>query len=140
MVRDKELKDQGRGSYEMKEASVVSVKQLAIKWIDNRSVTVLSSFDSVEPMKSVKWYDKEEKKLIEVQCSAAIANRNKNMGGVDLLDAFLSYYQINVRFKKLYHRLLRHFFPLAPIQGWILYKNNPWRGFLVFEKIQTFCC
>ena len=100
MVRDKELKDQGRGSYEMKEASVVSVKQLAIKWIDNRSVTVLSSFDSVEPMKSVKWYDKEEKKLIEVQCSAAIANRNKNMGGVDLLDAFLSYYQINLRSKK----------------------------------------
>lgn len=100
MVRDKELKDQGRGSYEMKEASVVSVKQLAIKWIDNRSVTVLSSFDSVEPMKSVKWYDKEEKKFIEVQCSAAIANRNKNMGGVDLLDAFLSYYQINVRSKK----------------------------------------
>ena len=41
MASDKELKDQGRGSYEMKEASVDGVKVLAIKWIDNHSVTVL---------------------------------------------------------------------------------------------------
>ena len=31
---------------------------------------------------------------------AAIANHSKHMGGVDLLDAFLSNYQINVRSKK----------------------------------------
>ena len=54
MASDKELKDQGRGSYEMKEASVDGVKVLAIKWIDNHSVTVLSLFDSFEPMKTDK--------------------------------------------------------------------------------------
>ena len=53
MASDKELKDQGRGSYEMKEASVDGVKVLAIKWIDNHSVTVLSLFDSFEPMKLI---------------------------------------------------------------------------------------
>ena len=47
MTSDKELKDQGRGSNEMKQASVDRVKLLAMKWIGNRSVTVLSSFDSV---------------------------------------------------------------------------------------------
>ena len=67
MASDKELKDQGRGSYEMKEASVDGVKVLAIKWIDNHSATVLSLFDSFEPMKTVKWYDKIEKKFIQVQ-------------------------------------------------------------------------
>ena len=92
MASNKELKDQGQGSYEMKEVSVDSVKLLAIKWIDNQSVTVLSLFDSVEPMKTVKRYDTKEKKFIEVQFLAAIANYNKHMGGVDLLDAFLSYY------------------------------------------------
>ena len=67
MASDKELKDQGRGSYEMKEASVDGVKVLAIKWIDNHSVTVLSLFDSFELMKTDQWYDKIEKKFIQVQ-------------------------------------------------------------------------
>ena len=44
MASDKELKDQDWDSYEMKEASFDGVKLLAIKWIDNRSVTMLSSF------------------------------------------------------------------------------------------------
>ena len=91
MANDKELKDEGRGSYEMKEASVDGVKLLAIKWTDNRSVTVLSSFDSVETMKTAKRYVKKEKKFIQVQCPGAVANYNKHMGGADLLDAFLSY-------------------------------------------------
>ena len=91
MASDKELKDEGRGSYEMKEASVDGVKLLAIKWTDNCSVTVFSSFDSVEAMKTVKRYVKKEKKFIEVQCPAAVANYNEHMGGADLLDAFLSF-------------------------------------------------
>ena len=74
-------------------------------------------------MKNVKRYDRKEKKLIEDQCPAAIAYSNKHMGGVDLLDAFLSYYQINVRSKKWYHRLLWHLFDLTFIQGWILHKK-----------------
>ena len=53
MVSDKELKDQDWDSYGMKEASFDGVKLLAVKWIDNGSVTVLSSFDSVEPVKTV---------------------------------------------------------------------------------------
>ena len=73
------MKDQGRGSYEMKEAPVDGLKLLAIKWIDKRSATVLSSFDSVEQMKTVKRYDKKEKKFIEVKYPAAIANYNKQV-------------------------------------------------------------
>ena len=53
MVSDKELKDQDWDSYGMKEASFDGVKPLAVKWIDNGSVTVLSSFDSFEPVKTV---------------------------------------------------------------------------------------
>ena len=73
------MKNQGRGSYEMKEAPVDGLKLLAIKWIDKRSATVLSSFDSVEQMKTVKRYDKIEKKFIEVKYPAAIANYNKQV-------------------------------------------------------------
>ena len=45
------------------------------------------------------------------------------MGGVDLLDAFLSYYRIHVRSKKCYHRLLWHSFDLSLVKGWVLHKR-----------------
>ena len=67
MASGKELKDQDQGSHEMKEASVDGVKLLAMKSIDKYLVTVLSPFDSVEPMKTVKRYDEKENKFIEVQ-------------------------------------------------------------------------
>ena len=122
MASDKELKDQGQGSYEMKEASVDGVKLLAMKSIDKYSVIVLLPFDSVEPIKTVKRYDKKEKKFIELQCPAAIANYSKYMSGVDLLDAFLSYYQMCCPRNGIIG-LLCHFFDLALIQGWILHKK-----------------
>ena len=80
-----------RGSYEVKNA--IKVDLLAIKWIDNRSVTTLTSHDSTEPIKSVQRYDKKENAHIQVQCPVVIANYNKHMGGVGLLDGFLNYYR-----------------------------------------------
>ena len=70
-------------------------------------------------MKTDKWYEKIEKKFIQVQT----ANYNKHMSGGDLFDAFLSYYRINVWSKKCYHGLLWHFFDLALVKGSILHKK-----------------
>lgn len=50
--------------------------------------------------------------LVLIAQLAVIANYNKHMGGVDLFDAYLSYYHIRVPSKKWYHRLLWHFFDL----------------------------
>ena len=61
-----------RGSYEVKNA--IKVDLLARKWIDNRSVTMLTSHDSIEPIKSVQRYDKKENTHIQVQCPVVIAN------------------------------------------------------------------
>ena len=68
--------------------------------MDNRLVTMLTSYDSLEPIKSVQRYDKKENAHIQVQCPAVIAHYNKHMGGVDLLDGFLSYCWIHVHPKK----------------------------------------
>lgn len=73
---------------------------------------MFTTYDSVVPVKSVKSWDKKESTHVGVDCSAVIANYNKHMGGVDLFDAYLSYYHIRVPSKKWYHRLLWHFFDL----------------------------
>ena len=46
------------------------------------------------------------------------------MGGVDLLDGLLSLHRIHLRSKKWYHRFLFHFFDLAVVQSWNLYRRH----------------
>ena len=41
-------------------------------------------------------------------------------GGVDLLDALLALYQIPVRSKKWYHRLLFHYLDMLLVQSWLM--------------------
>ena len=66
----------------------------------------------------------ERKNELFVDCPSAVVTYNKSMGGIDLLDRFLSYYRIPVRSKKWYHRLIWQFLDLAVVQAWILYRND----------------
>ena len=100
-----------------KKAVVDDAKLLAIKWIDNRSVIILTTYDFLQQVKSVKRWNK-----IEIY-PAAIGNYNKHIGGVDLLDPFLSCYRIHVHSKNSYHRLLWHYFDLSLVQEWLLHKR-----------------
>ena len=72
----------------LKKVTLNGIDLLAIKRMDNSLATMLLSNDSIQPIKSVQRYDKKENAHIQVQCPAAIANYNKHMGGVDLLDGF----------------------------------------------------
>ena len=123
MIPDAELRKKGRGSMEIKLASEDNIELRVIKSFDDRPVTMLTTFEAVEPIKQVRW-DKKDRKEIFVECPSAVMIYNKNMGGVDLLDGFLSYYRIPVRSKKWYHRLIWHFFDLCIVQSWILYKKD----------------
>lgn len=61
---------------------------------------MLTTHVFVESVKSVKHWDKKESTHVDVDCPAAVANCNNHMDGVDLLEAFLSYYRIYVHSKK----------------------------------------
>ena len=124
MIPDAELRKKRRGSMEIKLASEDNIELRVIKWFDNRPVTMLTTFEAVEPIKQVRRWDKKDRKEIFVECPSAVMIYNKNMGGVNLLDGFLSYYRIPVRSKKWYHRLIWHFVDLCIVQSWILYKND----------------
>ena len=47
----KYMKKKGRGSTEIWVSSVDKLELRAVKWFDNRSVTLLSTYESVEPTK-----------------------------------------------------------------------------------------
>lgn len=46
------------------------------------------------------------------------------MGGVDLLDQFLSYYRIFIKSNKWTLRIIFHFVDVAVVQSWIEYKKD----------------
>ena len=87
----------------MKIALVDNIDIRAVKWIDNRSVIILISYETPQPLSKIKLWDRQQRKVIEDECPFPICTYNKNMGGGDLLDVFLGYYQTPVR--KGYQRI-----------------------------------
>ena len=94
---------------EMWTTVVDDVELRAVKWFDNRGVTLLSTYEAVQPTKQICRWDRKARKKVDIICPSIVTTYNQFMGGVDLLDALLSLYQIHIRSKKWYHKLVFHF-------------------------------
>ncbi|XP_051971544.1 piggyBac transposable element-derived protein 2-like [Xyrauchen texanus] len=124
LMCDAELKRAGRGSFEQKMAMVRETTLYAVKWYDNRSVTLLSDYTGAHPVTEVDRWDRKQKIITKVPCPAVVKKYNKNMGGVDLLDSLLALYRIKIRSKKWYHRLVFHFLDMIIVTTWLLYRRD----------------
>ncbi|GFT93665.1 piggyBac transposable element-derived protein 1 [Nephila pilipes] len=80
----------------------VKSKITAVKWNDNKCVTLETNFDIIEPITSVSRHEKgkAEKNIIKQPC--LVNNYTKNMGGVDSHDWLLEKHIIKIRGKKWY--------------------------------------
>lgn len=119
---DKQMKKDGRGAVSV--AVKPSSGICAVKWMDSRPVTMISSHLGVEPAGQVKRWSTKEKKEIKVQCPAIVEVYNKHMGGVDLCDMMMELYRIKIRHKRWYIKLVFHFVQLATVNGWFLLRRH----------------
>ncbi|KAG8190281.1 hypothetical protein JTE90_025794 [Oedothorax gibbosus] len=71
-----------------------------VKWKDNKVVCLASNFECMEPMGQAKRWCPKSKKKIDLPQPGIVGSYNKNMGGVDLLDRFLSSYRPKIKGKK----------------------------------------
>ena len=124
MPSDKDMKKEGRGTIAIKMCKSDGVELRAIKWFDNRAISILTTYETVEAASQVRRWDRKGKKELFVECPSAVAIYNKCMGGVDLLDGLLSYYCIPVRSKKWYHRLIWCFFDVSVVRVWLLHRKD----------------
>jgi hypothetical protein len=53
LTADKDMKKKGRGSYEKKETTIENVIIRAIKWYDNKAVTIATTFSSAESVGTI---------------------------------------------------------------------------------------
>ena len=72
LCSDKSLREKGRGSAEVKICLSDNVELRAIKWFDNRAMTILTTIESVLPTTQVRRWDRKEKKELLIDCPSAV--------------------------------------------------------------------
>ncbi|XP_064630946.1 piggyBac transposable element-derived protein 3-like [Lineus longissimus] len=97
---DKAMEAKGRGSID----SCVETKSDAVivKWYDNKSVTLLSSYAREQPMDTCTRWDKKKKEKIIVDRPFIVKEYNRFMGGIDLIDACVARYKYHMRSRRWY--------------------------------------
>ena len=101
LKHDKEMK---RGEHDWFSSNHLS----AIKWMDNKSVIVLSNYFNTKETQQIERRVKGSKDKVKVTCPSVIQEYNQFMGGVNLSDQIKVTYEVHRRSKFRFY--LRVFF------------------------------
>ncbi|XP_061379975.1 piggyBac transposable element-derived protein 2-like [Danaus plexippus] len=119
---DKQLKKKKRGS----SAQVVCNKNklAVVKWNDNKVVTLISTYIDSYPLETIKRYDKDEKKKVDVECPQVVKHYNKHMGGVDLADMLISLYRTPFKSHRWYLGIFSQLVDMCINNVWLLHRRD----------------
>ncbi|CAG4979435.1 unnamed protein product [Parnassius apollo] len=97
---EKQLKKAPRGTSVEQVASYNGINISVVAWRDNKIVNLVSNFAVKNPTSVVSRFDKSQKKHINVERPFIVAEYNRHMGGVDLMDCVMGHYKIKLRSKR----------------------------------------
>lgn len=100
-------------------------KIACIKWYGNKAATLVSSFNSAEPLGTVKRFDKSQRTSINVSCPNIVRQYDVHMGGVDQMDGMLiSLYRITMKGRKWYLSIFAQVLDISINNAWLMYRKN----------------
>ncbi|KAI4467736.1 transposase is4 [Holotrichia oblita] len=94
-----------------------------IRWLDNKPVTLVSTYHSNESFDLCRRWSKKNKVYEMVHHPVAVKAYNQFMGGVDLADRTLSVCPARARTRKSTIRFICHMIDLAVSNAWLLHKK-----------------
>jgi hypothetical protein len=119
----KDLAKSGRGSCTERvlgeENSVVLVK-----WSDNSSVHLLSSYVGVGQCDEARRYERAIHMYINVPRPEIVSEYNRFMGGIDLMNSFLAKYRYRMKSRRWYLYLFWQFVMVSVVNAWLLYRRD----------------
>ena len=123
-------KDMAKGDIEVKNATNAPI--ICVKWVDNKSVHLISSCDNGMSFMNVKRRRKGQSNKIAIKCPTLIKTYNENMGGVDRHDRLKVAYEVDRRSKtRFYLRIVFDMFNQLLVNANILYNS------LHFQKMPS---
>lgn len=122
ILGEKDLKKKGRGSYDHRVEENNNI--VAVRWFDNKAVTLLSTHTGVQPLMTAKRWNKKKEDHAVLPMPAIIDDYNKHMGGIDLLDSFLAKYRFKMKSRRWYIYLFWHFLMVALVNAWNVYRRE----------------
>ena len=118
----KDLEKEGRGAMDYRTGNNSDI--IITKWVDNKTLHLISNYVSIEPMESIQRWSKYEKRKVQVPCPQIVVAYNKAMGGVDLADMLISFYRIPVKTHRWYIKTFWHLVDIAKVNDWLLCRRH----------------
>jgi len=118
LQNESELKKRGRGSFVHKVEQTRNI--VAVRWFDNRSVNLLSTYVGVEPIQQSRRWDKKTKQYIYTDRPEIVHEYNHFMGGIDLLDSLFAKYRYKMKSRRWYLYLFWHTLVIGLVNAWLI--------------------
>ena len=83
-MTDKDLKKKGRGAYDYRIDKNSNI--IAVHWFDNKTVNLVSTYAGIEPIGTVRRYDRSLRQHVNVPQPYIVKVYNEDIGGIDKLD------------------------------------------------------
>ena len=116
---------ENRGTHFTKSATFTGVKLFAVRWLDNKEVTLLSSFVASSPGIEVNRYNRTEKKYETVKAPGIVKAYNTHMGYVDEINSYLGRFGMTTHCRsRAYIKIFLHFLNIIATNAWILYRRD----------------
>lgn len=133
LLTDKQLKQKGRGSFCQKVDNTNKV--VIVKWFDNKSVMLCSSYTDAYPATLIKRYVKNKKQdktnhnqynqaKTDIQCPQIVKHYNTHMGGVDLADMLVALYRTGFKSHRWYMSIFSQILDICINNSWLLYRRH----------------
>ncbi|XP_023860035.1 piggyBac transposable element-derived protein 2 isoform X4 [Salvelinus sp. IW2-2015] len=117
---DKALAKLGRGAYDYCSQEGV----IAVRWLDKKSVSILSNACGIEPLGNVRRFCRETHQKIDIACPSVMSAYIQAKEGIDLSDMLVRLYKTPMKARRWYLPLFGYILDLCIANGWLMYKRD----------------